>query len=68
MDPDKPVRVIWRKSRYCDGGSCVEVGQAGRGLIAVRDGDDPDGPPLLFSSSSWASFTRQAASLRAGAS
>lgn len=66
MDPDGPVRVKWRKSRYCDGGSCVEVGQAGCGLIAVRDSGNPDGPPLVFSSSNWESFIRRAAVPRAG--
>jgi len=50
----------WRKSRYCDGGSCVEVAQTPLGLVVVRDNQDPSGPPLSFTPAGWANFTNQA--------
>ena len=53
------VQEIWRKSKHCEGGSCVEI-HARPGQVAVRDGDDLAGPPLVFTSASWRSFTEQA--------
>jgi hypothetical protein len=50
----------WRKSRHCDGGSCVEVAQTPLGLIAVRDNTDLRRPPLVFGPAGWASFTNRA--------
>jgi hypothetical protein len=60
MGREEPFRGKWRKSRYCDGGSCVEVAQARPGMVAVRDNDDPSGRPLLFSSASWLGFVLRA--------
>lgn len=53
------VQKTWRKSKHCEGGSCVEI-QGRPGLVAVRDGDDLEGPPLVFTSASWRSFTERA--------
>ncbi|MCM2429341.1 DUF397 domain-containing protein [Streptomyces sp. RKAG337] len=50
----------WFKSSYSDnGGACVEVAGnlvASGGVVPVRDSKDPEGPSLVFSASSWASF------------
>jgi hypothetical protein len=53
------VQETWRKSKHCEGGSCVEI-QARPGLVMVRDGDNPAGPPLVFTPAGWRSFTEQA--------
>jgi Domain of unknown function (DUF397) len=53
-------RVKWRKSSHsgANGGTCVEVGAAGR-VVAVRDSKDPDGPKLAFTPADWRAFTRK---------
>jgi hypothetical protein len=49
--------VNWRKSTYSfSNGNCVEVG-TGRGLVAVRDSKDPDGPAIDVSPRAWIEFT-----------
>ena len=50
----------WRKSSYSggNGGSCVEVGQARRGVL-VRDTTDRSGPALAFSPAVWRRFADQ---------
>jgi uncharacterized protein DUF397 len=54
----------WRKSGYSDnGGNCVEVGGARRGVL-VRDTRDRRGPVLAFTTAAWARF---AAQVKAGA-
>ena len=53
----------WRKSTYCSGGDCVEIGAAGAGAV-VRDSKDPGGAVLAFAAASWERFT---ARLRQGA-
>lgn len=53
------ARGNWRRSKHCEGGSCVEI-QARPGLVMVRDGDNPAGPPLVFNPADWRSFTEQA--------
>ena len=53
----------WRKSTYCSGGDCVEIGAAGAGAV-VRDSKDPGGAVLAFGAASWERFT---ARLRQGA-
>ncbi|KAB2339604.1 DUF397 domain-containing protein [Actinomadura rudentiformis] len=47
----------WRKSSASgsNGGACVEVGDS-RGVVAVRDSKDPDGPVLAFSAGAFQSF------------
>ncbi len=46
----------WRKSTYCDTASCVEVASLSGQLIGLRDGKDPSGPVLRFSSAEWHAF------------
>ena len=49
----------WRKSSYSDnGGECVGVGQAWRGVL-VRDTQDRAGPALPFSPAMWRRFADQ---------
>jgi hypothetical protein len=48
----------WRKSSYTTGqGNCVEAASP-RGVVAVRDSKDPDGPSLVIPPADWRSFTR----------
>jgi hypothetical protein len=60
MDRQELRCAQWRTSRYCDGGSCVEVAQSPLGLVAVRDSTNPNGPALLLTPAGWAKFTSQA--------
>ena len=54
MNPDMTA-AQWRKSSYSSGsgGNCVEVARNLRGVVAVRDSKDPDGPVLALSPESW---------------
>jgi len=58
--------VTWRKasSSTSNGGGCVEVARNLRGVVAVRDSKDPDGPTLAFAPDQWRAFTDQ---VKAGA-
>lgn len=60
MDRQELHCAEWRTSGYCDGGSCVEVAQSSLGLVAVRDGANPNSPALLFTPAGWINFTSQA--------
>jgi uncharacterized protein DUF397 len=55
----------WRKSRRSggNGGACVEVARKLRGVVAVRDSKNPEGPKLAFAPTDWRSFV---ASIKAG--
>ncbi|MGA4881402.1 DUF397 domain-containing protein [Streptomyces lydicamycinicus] len=50
--------ITWRKSSYSnsDGGECIEVSNDLPALTPVRDSKNPQGPALLFGTSTWASF------------
>jgi hypothetical protein len=50
--------ATWRKASYSggNGGSCVEVAEAQRG-VAVRDTTNRAGGTLAFPADAWASFT-----------
>ena len=50
--------AVWQKSsRSSDnGGQCVEVAANLPGVVAVRDGKDPNGPSLLFTPAEWKAF------------
>ncbi|MFJ8041403.1 DUF397 domain-containing protein [Kitasatospora sp. NPDC096147] len=51
--------AAWRKSSHSgQGGACIEVADHIPGLVPVRDSKDPDGPALLFPSTSFAAFVR----------
>jgi Domain of unknown function (DUF397) len=50
--------ATWRKASYSggNGGSCVEVARAARG-VAVRDTTNREGGTLAFTADAWATFT-----------
>ncbi|HEY9523561.1 MAG TPA: DUF397 domain-containing protein [Thermopolyspora sp.] len=50
----------WRKSSYSahDGGECVEAAGNLRGLVAVRDSKNPNGPTLTLTPGEWRAFLR----------
>lgn len=50
-------RLIWRISRRCDSGTCVEVAVTDDHVL-LRDSSDPDGPRLSFTRAKWAEFLR----------
>lgn len=50
------VEVAWTRSSRCDNGACVEVANHDGGDVLVRDGKNPDGPVLRFTSAEWAAF------------
>lgn len=49
---DEPM---WRTSRRCESGACVEVGKLGE-IIMVRRSADPDGRCLKLSCGKWQEF------------
>ena len=51
-------RAEWRKASYSstNGGNCVEVADNLRGVVAVRDSKQPDGPVLAFTLDEWQVF------------
>jgi hypothetical protein len=51
-------RAEWRKATRSNsnGGNCVEAASL-RGVVAVRDSKDPDGPKLTFAPAEWRTFT-----------
>jgi Domain of unknown function (DUF397) len=48
-------RAVWRRARLGRAGSRVEVAFVDD-LIGVRNGDDPDGPILVFTRAEWEAF------------
>lgn len=46
---------VWRKSRHCDSGGCVEVALSAE-RVGMRDSEDQDGPALWFTAGSWRAF------------
>ena len=61
-------RAEWRKSSRSggNGGTCVEVARNLRGVVAVRDSKDPDGPRLVTSPAGWQAFTTSVKAGRPG--
>jgi hypothetical protein len=58
------LNLNWRKAkRSMNNGNCTEVATAA-GMVAVRDSKDPQGPVLLYSPASWASFLNAASNGR----
>ncbi len=56
--------AAWRKSSYSgeDGGASIEVAvvpgskEGSDHVIAMRDGNNPDGPALIFTPDEWRAF------------
>jgi hypothetical protein len=57
--------IEWRKATKTtsNGGNCVEVARNLRGIVAVRDSKNPDGPKIVLTPAGWQTFT---ARVRAG--
>ena len=57
--------AVWRKSSSSSGtgGACVEIAvvpgskEGSDRAIAMRDGNRPDGPVLIFTPAEWEAFT-----------
>ncbi|MGH3710793.1 MAG: DUF397 domain-containing protein [Pseudonocardiaceae bacterium] len=64
LGPDARTRVAWRISSYSTnaGGNCVEAGALpdATGWVAVRHSHHPDGPALVVSQPTWATFVHSA--------
>jgi hypothetical protein len=52
------VAAEWRKSSRSggNGGDCVEVASNLRGVVAVRDSKNPNGPVLIMAPAGWQDF------------
>jgi hypothetical protein len=51
---------VWHKSSYSGAsGGCIEVVGNGRGLVAVRDSKNAEGPELTFVLTEWVRFVKQ---------
>ncbi|MEV4083922.1 DUF397 domain-containing protein [Nonomuraea fuscirosea] len=46
----------WRRSSYCESGSCVEVTVINGGRIAVRNSTKPTDAPLVVDNAVWNAF------------
>ncbi|GAA2890226.1 hypothetical protein Acy02nite_63820 [Actinoplanes cyaneus] len=46
---------IWRRSRRCASGACVEVARNGERFL-MRDSKNPEGVPLDFDRDAWEAF------------
>lgn len=51
--------AVWFKSSYSgtNNDNCVEVARNVKGVVAVRDSKNPDGPALVFTPDVWRAFT-----------
>jgi hypothetical protein len=47
--------LVFRKSRHCSDGDCVEIGSLG-GYVLIRDSKDKLGPVLSFGHAEWLAF------------
>jgi hypothetical protein len=53
-------QAAWRKSSYSgQAQNCVEVADALRGAVAVRDSKDPGGPTLVLDPGAWRMLARR---------
>jgi hypothetical protein len=59
---EQPTPIVWRRSSYCEAGTCVEVARLDSAAVAVRDSCDPN-LRLVFGRAEWAAFV---AGVRAG--
>jgi Domain of unknown function (DUF397) len=52
------TELNWYKSSYSGSqADCVEAAGLQRGIVAVRDSKNPDGPKLVISAAEWQIFT-----------
>lgn len=59
--------IVWRRSRRCDSGHCLEVAQAG-GRVLVRDSKlGALSPVLAFDPTPWSAFVMDLRTDRIGA-
>jgi len=49
--------VLFKKSSFCEGGSCVEFGRV-EGEIVLRNSNHPSGPTLRFTAAEWGDFLK----------
>ncbi|MFC4065401.1 DUF397 domain-containing protein [Actinoplanes subglobosus] len=54
----RDTTTAWRRSTFCATGSCVEIAQID-GTIRLRDGKNPDLPPVVFTYSEWEGFQQR---------
>ncbi|WP_433790329.1 DUF397 domain-containing protein [Actinoplanes sp. CA-252034] len=47
--------TAWRRSTFCASGSCVEIAHVD-GTIRLRDGKNPELPPVVFTLREWTGF------------
>lgn len=48
---------VWRQSKRCDSGACVQVATTADEVL-VRDGKDTTGPHIAVSNDQWRLFVR----------
>jgi hypothetical protein len=51
-----PTTIIYKTSRFCTTGGCVEVALMPDSVVAVRDSKDRNKPPYFFSLEDWRTF------------
>jgi hypothetical protein len=59
MDNNNVVETRWtpfRRSSFCEAGSCVEVSFSSGGDARLRDSKDPHGHSLSFTEKEWSAF------------
>ncbi|HEX6351401.1 DUF397 domain-containing protein [Actinophytocola sp.] len=65
MSGDNPATIghvfpddMWASAAFCgpNGGNCVEVNLAGRGVVGVRDSKPVAGPVLTIGEVGWRAF------------
>lgn len=50
--------AVWRSAgSSTSGGNSVEVALLADGHVGLRNGNDPDGPVLIFTPGEWAAFS-----------
>ncbi|MFR9753672.1 DUF397 domain-containing protein [Nocardia sp. 004] len=49
--------ATWRKATAGAGNNGVEVALLADGHVGLRNGQDPEGPVLIFTPGEWAAFT-----------
>lgn len=55
MDSSYLDSLKWRRSRRCNGGTCVEVAELDS-VIMIRDSAEPSNTPIIVSRDAWRDF------------